>query len=229
MEVKSYAFKKNSQKLELAGILVDGSQDWDIQVNDRRWFRRVFLEKNLGLGESYMDGWWDCRRIDEMINHLLRSGIQNEIKGGLRYLLHFLPGYLYNLQTETRSHIIAKRHYDLDNDLFLCFLDPHHQYSCGYFNGTDDLDQAQLSKLELITRKLNLSANDHLLDIGCGWGGLARYAAKEYGCTVTAVNISQQQLQHARKICEGLPVSFYDRDYREIDGAIRQNCLCGYV
>lgn len=206
------------KKLEKAGITINGPNAWDIHVHDKRWFRRVLLEKNLGLGESYMDGWWDCKRIDEMIYRLLRSGIENEIKGGLRYLLHFLPGLIFNLQSKTRSRIIAERHYDLDNDLFLSFLDSNCQYSCAYFYETDDLEQAQRQKLELIARKLNLSKNDHLLDIGCGWGGLARYFAKNFGCKITAVNISRQQLQYAKKICQGLPVYFYDCDYRNIDG-----------
>lgn len=114
--------------------------------------------------------------------------------------------------------MIAERHYDLGNQLFFSFLDPYNQYSCGFFEGTDDLSQAQKNKLALISAKLHLTANDHVLDIGCGWGGLARYVAERYGCAVTAVNISQEQLQYARKFCEGLPVSFQDCDYRMIDG-----------
>jgi cyclopropane-fatty-acyl-phospholipid synthase len=205
-------------KLEKAGVTINGPQPWDIQVHDQRWYNRVLLEKNLGMGESYMEGWWDCEKIDEMIRRLLQNGIEDEIKGGIPYRMQYLPGFIRNLQAKARSRMIAKRHYDLDNDLFISFLDPYYQYSCGFFDDTNDLDQAQQRKLAMIARKLNLSENDHLLDIGCGWGGLARYAAEQHGCTVTAVNISKEQLHHARRCCQGLSIQFHDCDYREIEG-----------
>ncbi|MDZ7580817.1 MAG: cyclopropane fatty acyl phospholipid synthase [Deltaproteobacteria bacterium] len=204
--------------LKEAGIAIDGPNPWDIQVHDQRWYGRIVRNKNLGLGESYMDGWWDCERLDEMICRLLRGGLEDKVRGNLKYLLRFLPGVLFNLQSRSRARIIADHHYDLGNDLFFSFLDTYRQYSCGYFQDTDDLDQAQQNKLELICRKLNLGAADHVLDIGCGWGGLARYAAERFGCTVTAVNISKEQLRYAEAFCRGLPVQFQNRDYRAIDG-----------
>ena len=161
--------KKIEQSLEQAGVAINRTQPWDIQVHDNRWFRRVLLEKNLGMGESYMDGWWDCAQLDVMIYRLLRGGLEDQMKGGLRYLLHFIPGLVFNLQSQARSRIIAERHYDLDNELFLSFLDGNYQYSCAYFDGTDDLDEAQRKKLDLIARKLQISKDDHVLDIGCGW------------------------------------------------------------
>ena len=204
--------------LENAGITVNGPDPWDIHVKDDRWYARVWREKRLGLGESYMDGWWDCERLDEMICRLLRSHIEERLKGNLRYLLRSLPGVFLNIQSTTRARVIAEHHYDLGNDLFMSFLDPFNQYSCGYFEGTGELGRAQQNKMALITEKLDLSANDRVLDIGCGWGGFARYAAERYGCTVTAVNISQEQLQYAREFCKGLPVTFLDCDYRSVDG-----------
>ncbi len=188
---------KVHQSLEYAGVSINGAQPWDIQVHDKRWFRRVLLEKNLGLGESYMDGWWDCEQIDETIYRLLLGRLEDQVKGGLRYLLHFIPGLVFNLQSKARSRIIAERHYDLDNGLFLSFLDANHQYSCGYSDETNDLDEAKRKKLYLIARKLRISKDDHLLNIGCGWGGLAYYFAEKYGCKVTAVKISREQLEHA--------------------------------
>lgn len=207
-----------SEMLEEAGVKVNGTDAWDIRVHNNECFRRIFLEKNLGLGESYMDGWWDCEQIDEMICRILRCGTEKKVRGNFRHSLRLLPGIVLNLQSRGRSRIIAERHYDIGNDLFFSFLDPHNQYSCGYFNETDDLEQAQEKKLELIAKKLNLNEKDHLLDIGCGWGGLAKYAAAKYGCRVTAVNISQEQLKHAMECCRGLPVTFCDCDYREISG-----------
>ena len=204
--------------LQQAGIDINGPNPWDIQVHDLRFYRRVVCDRNLGLGEAYMDGWWDCARIDEMICRLLRGGLEEKVRRNLGYLVRLLPAILFNLQSRARARIIARRHYDLGNDLFSAFLDSYRQYSCGYFQDTDQLDQAQQNKLDLIGRKLNLTATDHLLDIGCGWGGLARYAAERFGCTVTAVNISREQLRFARQFCRDLPVRFQDRDYRSIQG-----------
>jgi len=200
------------------GIQINGSNPWDIHVHDQRWYRRVISEKSLGFGESYMDGWWDCRRIDEMIHRLLSGRLEEKVRGNIRYLVRFLPAVFFNLQSRVRSRIIADRHYDLGNDLFFSFLDPYLQYSCGYFRDTEDLARAQVNKLDLIAGKLELSPGESLLDIGCGWGGLARYAAENHGCRVTGVNISQEQLKHARDFCSGLPVNFLDQDYREITG-----------
>lgn len=203
---------------ERAGVTINGDQPWDIRIHDDRWYRRVLREKNLGLGESYMDGWWDCGQIDEMIHRLLRGGLDDQLKGGVRYLAGFLPQIFFNLQSRARCRLVAIRHYDIGNDLFFSFLDPYCQYSCGFFEGTDDLDKAQRNKLALIGKKLSLSASDQLLDIGCGWGGLAYYAASHYGCRVTAANISQEQLRSARELCKNLPVDFHEGDYRTLKG-----------
>ena len=201
-----------------AGVTVGGTNPWDITVTDERFFTRVLREKNLGLGEAYMDGWWDCRRPDEFICRVLKLRLDMAFKGGLKYFPLLLPGILFNLQSKARACIVAKRHYDLGNDLFLSFLDPYNQYSCAYFDGTDDLDRAQQKKLDLICRKTALTRTDHVLDIGCGWGGFAKYAAETYGCTVTAVNISKEQVRYAAEFCRGLPVRFLECDYRDIRG-----------
>jgi cyclopropane-fatty-acyl-phospholipid synthase len=204
--------------LSKAGVAVGGSNSWDIAVHDSRFYARVLRYQNLGLGEAYMDGWWACPRLDELFCRVLKSRLDVTTKRGLKYLPLLLPGILFNLQSKARVHIVAKRHYSLDNDLFLSFLDPYNQYSCAYFSGTDNLEQAQQNKLDLICRKIGLGRNDHVLDIGCGWGGFAKYAAEKYGCTVTAVNISREQLRYAGEFCRGLPVRFLECDYRDIQG-----------
>ncbi len=201
-----------------AGIGINGSNTWDIRVYDDRFYKRMVKNRNLGMGESYMEGWWDCEQPDEMIYRLLRSGAERKIRENLRYLIRFLPALLINPQSRSRGHIIARHHYDLDNDLFLSFLDSYNQYSCGYFKATHDLNEAQQKKLEMICTKLDLRTTDHLLDIGCGWGGFAKFAVEKYGCTITAVNISKEQLRYARKFCEGLPVTFRQCDYRSLRG-----------
>jgi cyclopropane-fatty-acyl-phospholipid synthase len=205
--------------LAYAGITINGPNPWDIQINDKRLYARIWRDKNLGLGESYMDGWWDCEQVDEFIYRLLRSGIDDQVRGNLSYLLCALPWLLLNRQSKGRARIIADCHYNLSNELFSAFLDPYMQYSCAWFEGTDDLEQAQLNKMEMICAKLELSPGDRLLDIGCGWGGLAKYAAERHGCTVTAVNISNEQIAFGRNFCKGLPVEFVDCDYRAINGS----------
>lgn len=204
--------------LEDAGVRVNGSNPWDIQVYNPQLYTRVWRKHSLGLGESYLDGWWGCERPDQLLARLLKSNIPAKVRGNIIYMLHMLPALFLNLQSKARARIIADHHYDLGNDLFQAFLDPYMQYSCAFFDETDDLEQAQLNKLDMICTKLDLKPSDHLLDIGCGWGGLARYAAERYGCTVTAVNISREQLAFGRQACHGLPVSFMDCDYRNIKG-----------
>ena len=208
--------------LAVAGVAIDGKQPQDMQVRDERLFTRVLREKNLGLGQAFMDGWWDCPRLDEFFARVLKSGLEERIRGAWRHWMRHLPGILFNLQSRSRSRMIAEHHYDLDNDLFLSFLDPYNQYSCAYFKDNDDLEQAQRRKLELICQKIGLEETDHVLDIGCGWGGFAKYAVEHYGCKVTAVNISKEQLRYARDFCRNMPVDFLECDYRDIRGAFKK-------
>lgn len=208
-----------TQWFEAAGVRIDGADPWDIQVRDERFYTRVLRDGSLGLGESYMAGWWDCPRIDAFIDRLLRASLEDKAKGSPGTLAAYMVARLFNRQSVSRAEIIARRHYNLGNDLFFAFLDSRNQYSCGYFAGTVDLEEAQLRKLELIGRKLALRPGDHLLDIGCGWGGLARFAAERYGCTVTAVTIAEEQSRFAEAYCRGLPVAVRRLDYRQIEGS----------
>lgn len=207
-----------SEILAAAGISLNGSRPWDILVHDERLYPGVLTRKNLALGEGYMAGWWDCERIDEFIHRLMRSRAAKKVRGGLRLLMAVLPAMLLNMQTKTRARAVAERHYDLGNDLFGSFLDPYRQYSCAYFEDGDDLSGAQRRKMRLICDKLGLGPGQRLLDIGCGWGGLARFAAEEYGCTVVGVNISKEQIAFARDFCAGLPIEIRRLDYRELRG-----------
>jgi cyclopropane-fatty-acyl-phospholipid synthase len=199
-------------------ITTSGSNPWDIKVNDDRFFPRVFRDKELGLGESYTDGWWDCAAVDQLVSRILSARLNEKVRGSLKLLAPLLGALLFNRQTKSGSRYVAKRHYNLGNDLFLSFLDPYNQYSCAYFYDTDDLNQAQLNKLDLICRKLELTPYHHVLDIGSGWGGLSRYLAEKHGCTVTGVNVSEEQIRYAREFCKDLPVSILHCDYRDIRG-----------
>jgi cyclopropane-fatty-acyl-phospholipid synthase len=204
--------------LEQAGVTPGGNAPWDIRIHDDRLYDRVLCDHNLGLGEAYMEGWWDCPRIDAFISRVLSARVPDRLSGNLKLLLKALPAYLFNNQTRRKAGKVARVHYNLGNDLFLAFLDPYLQYSCAYFQDTDDLATAQRNKMDLICRKLELAPGDHVLDIGCGWGGLAKYMAEKYGCRVTGVNISDRQIEYARTWCQSLPVTIEKKDYRDVEG-----------
>jgi cyclopropane-fatty-acyl-phospholipid synthase len=200
------------------GISIDGNNAADIQVNHPQFFKRVLQEGSLGLGESYMDGWWDCERLDILFTQILRSGLDERMPKKLADLMRVAGARLFNLQSRKRAWIVGKEHYDIGNDLFAAMLDPYMQYSCGYWKDAGDLAQAQRNKLKMICEKLQLKPGMKLLDIGCGWGGLAQYAAQKYGVSVTGVTISAQQQKMAQDRCRGLDVEILLQDYRDLNG-----------
>ncbi len=200
-----------------ADVRIDGSRPWDLQIHDPRFFRRVLAETSLGLGESYMDGWWDCERLDEMICRVLRAGLLNRVRSWRDIAAH-LQARLLNLQDGRRAFQVGEHHYDIGDDLYRAILDRRMIYSCAYWKDAETLDAAQEAKLDLIFRKLQLQPGMRVLDIGCGWGGAARYAAERYGVEVYGVTVSRRQAGHARRLCRGLPVTIELKDYREIRG-----------
>jgi cyclopropane-fatty-acyl-phospholipid synthase len=204
--------------LSEAGVTVNGTNPWDIRVHDPRFYRRVFLESNLGLGESYMDCWWNCDAMDELFYRILQAKLEDRVSGHLRKLNGVL-GMIVNLQKPSRSFAVGETHYNIGNDLYRAMLGKHMQYSCAFWQGTEELDAAQENKLNLVFSKLGLEAGMHILDIGCGWGGAAKYAAERYGAKVTGVTVSSQQAVLAREINRDLPVTILLRDYRDMTGS----------
>ncbi len=202
--------------LDPADVKLNGNRPWDIQVHNENFYDRVISKGTLGLGEAYMDGWWDCEALDEMIYKVMKFGDRSVIYRNIKNLLHFLKFKFFNLQTKTKAKEVAKEHYDLGNDLYMSFLDPNNQYSCGYFKDTEDLKIAQEQKLNLICKKLQLKSTDKVLDIGCGWGGFAKYAAEHFGCHVTGITLSKEQVSYASEFTKGLPVKIEVMDYRDI-------------
>lgn len=207
--------------LARAGITVDGPDPWDIHVHDRGLYPRILRDRSLGLGEAYMDGWWDCARLDELFRRLCAAELDAWARRSLTFLFGLFMEWLVNPQSRRRSKDVARAHYDLGNDMFLSWLDTHNQYSCAYFAGTDDLETAQEKKLALIRRKLDIRPGDAVLDIGCGFGGLVAYLAERCGCTATGVNIAPEQAAHARRqaAARGLAVTIVEGDYRSMKGS----------
>lgn len=202
--------------LASADIVAGGDRPWDIQVHNSRFYQRALAEGTVGFGESYMDGWWDCEALDELCCRAIRARLDERAPVNLRTALSVAAAVFLNLQTRRRTGKLAERHYDLGNDFFGAMLDPEMQYSCACFSGTDDLAAAQRLKLDLIFRKLGLEPGMRLLDIGCGWGGLARLAARDHGCEVVGITISREQQAHAAHACRGLPVEIRLQDYRDL-------------
>ena len=206
--------------LEEAGIAFDGRNAWDIQVRNPRVFDRVLRQGSLGFGEAYMDGDWEAERLDELFHRLLAADIDQKIQGltRMRVLLAIARNLIFNLQSPARAYQVGEQHYDIGNDIYTAMLDPTMSYSCGYWAEADNLDDAQTAKLDLICRKLELEPGQRLLDIGCGWGGLARHAAAHYGVEVTGLTVSKEQQRLAQERCDGLPVRIELMDYRDLEG-----------
>lgn len=203
--------------LSQAGITINGDQRFDPQIHDERFYKRVMALGSLGLGESYMEGWWDCEQLDEFFNKLLQSEIEKYAPKNFKSLCAFLKARLFNPQSMGNSAKNATHHYDLSNEFFQAMLDHRMVYTCAFWKNASNLDEAQEAKLDLTCRKLHLEPGMKILDIGCGWGSFAHYAAEHYDVHVTGINVSENQLNHARKKGKGLNVSFRNQDYRTLD------------
>ncbi|MDX1592860.1 MAG: cyclopropane fatty acyl phospholipid synthase [Gammaproteobacteria bacterium] len=203
--------------LALADTRIDGRRAWDIRVHDPRFYPRVLGDGSLGFGETYMEGWWDCDDLVGLISRVVSAKLHERVRTP-GDLLMWARAKLVNLQSPARADEIAHAHYDIGNDLYERMLDRRMIYSCGYWAEANDLDAAQEAKLDLIFRKLGLEPGMRVLDIGCGWGGAAQFAAERYGVEVVGVTVSREQARLAEARCEGLPVEIRLQDYRAVKG-----------
>jgi cyclopropane-fatty-acyl-phospholipid synthase len=208
------------EAFQAAGIRINGANPWDIQVNDTRFYDRVISNGSLGLGETYVEGWWDCQQIDEAIRKIMEARLEHHFvhKWQLAIAaLKILRARIFNLQSEQRAAEIAKVHYDLGAEFFRAVLGATMMYSCAYWKDAASLDQAQEDKLDLICRKLQIQGSDRVLDVGCGWGGFLKHVAGRFGCASTGITISAKQCEYAKDFCTGLPVRVLLSDYRAPD------------
>ncbi len=199
-----------------AGITFNGDQPWDPKIHDERFYDRFLAHGNLGAGEAYMEGWWDCEQLDELIHRAFRANLTEKIISW-RMSLDMARAKLFNRQGKSKAFLNASRHYDIGNDLYERMLDRRMNYSCAYWQGASNLDEAQVNKLELICKKIDLKPGMNLLDIGCGWGGLVKYVAERYDVKCVGITVSQNQFKTAKESCEGLPVEIRHQDYRDLD------------
>jgi cyclopropane-fatty-acyl-phospholipid synthase len=206
-----------TELLARAGVSIDGTQPWDIRVLDSRMFQRVLASGSMGAGESYMDGWWECAQLDEMLRRVFAANVDDQLPS-LRQVLAAVRARVFNPQSRRRAFTVGERHYDIGDDLYQRMLDRRMIYSCAYWREAENLDQAQEAKLDLVCRKLGLQRGMRVLDIGCGWGGAAQFAAERYGASVTGITVSKHQAEAAVERCRGLPVQIVLEDYRNLTG-----------
>ena len=199
-----------------SGITLNGDKPYDPHIHNDDFYRRVLSHGSLGLGESYMDGWWDVEKLDEMVSQILRARRDKKVRSP-RLIINVVWAYLVNMQSKRRAFQVGEEHYDIGNDLYEKMLDKHMTYTCGYWRDAKNLDDAQEAKLDLVCRKLGLRGGERILDIGCGWGSFAIFAAEHYGVRVTGVTVSKEQVALATQRAGDLPVTFHLQDYRDID------------
>ncbi len=202
----------------LAGVEIGGHAPGDIRVRDPRFYERVLRDASVGFGEAYMDEWWETDALDVTIDKIMRANLKQKITGSWRMRALTVKAVMLNLQAKARSSASVEAHYDIGNDLYTRMLDPRMVYTCAYWKNATTLAEAQEAKLDLVCRKLGLQPGMRVLDLGCGWGGLASWAAEKYGCTVLGVTLSKDQVALGNQLWKHLPVELRLCDYRDVRG-----------
>jgi cyclopropane-fatty-acyl-phospholipid synthase len=200
-----------------AGVTVGGAAPWDIQIHDDRVYPRVLRDGTMGVGEAYVEGWWDSPALDQMLERIIRARVDLELRDSWVLLAHAVRARIFNRQA-VRAFEVGERHYDVGNDLYEAMLGRRMMYTCAYFKGTDDLDAAQEAKLDLVCRKIGLRRGMRVLDLGCGWGGFAAFAAENYGASVVGYTVSREQVSFIKERYAGLPIDVRHDDYRKAAG-----------
>jgi len=216
--MKKSKVKKVVRKMfEPSDVQINGNRPWDIQIHNPNFYERILSGGSLALGESYMDSWWDCEALDQFFERILEDRLDKKVKTNAKLLLFVMLNLkIINSQHRSKAYVIGKRHYDIGNNLFSIMLDKWLNYSCGYWERAKTLDNAQEAKLDLICQKMGLRPGMKILDVGCGWGGFAKYSAEKYGVNVHGITVSREQVKFANKFCQGLDVKIELKDYREL-------------
>jgi cyclopropane-fatty-acyl-phospholipid synthase len=204
----------------------DGDRAARIEVLDPHFYRSVASGGSLGFGRAYIDGEWTTPDLPTLLQRLARATVGNaRVEGPAAWSARIARAIrrLGRRNTRSGSRRNIHAHYDLSNDFFALFLDESMTYSSGLFEGPDtSLAESQVAKYDRIAQRLQLNQRDHVVEIGCGWGGFAEHAASRYGCRVTGVTISQEQFDYARRriTAKGLDERVEIRlcDYRDLQG-----------
>ena len=213
--------KKAQQLLNYADIKINGTRDHDIKVLDERLYERIFAEGSMGVGESYMDGWWRVKKLDKMFYKAFSVDVDKKLSSAIKLKLaaFYVGAKLKNHQIGKKAYKNAQSHYDIGNDLYEPMLGKTMAYTCAYWDrGAKNLDQAQTDKYDLICEKLNLKKGMKVLDVGCGWGGLAMHMAKKYGCEVVCFTPAHEQIDYIKQHAKGLKVKPILTTYQDYSG-----------
>ncbi|MCX7836318.1 MAG: cyclopropane-fatty-acyl-phospholipid synthase family protein [bacterium] len=197
-----------------------------IRLHSLRFYEKIIFGGSIGAAESYMDGDWESEDLVATIRLMVRNrDVLEGLEGGLAFVTNFLHRlyHLWNRNTIKGSKQNILAHYDLGNDFYQLFLDETMTYSCGIFeNETTSLKEASIAKYDRLCKKLQLTPNDHVLEIGCGWGSFAVYAAENYSCRVTTTTISEAQYAYVQALIreKGLDhkITLLKQDYRQLEG-----------
>jgi cyclopropane-fatty-acyl-phospholipid synthase len=205
------AKKFSHRVLSRAGITVNGCHAWDIQVHDEQFFDCLYRSASEGLGDSYVQGFWDSDDLTETLGRFIAIGGRSALKGPIAH----------NMQTteseQKKSLEVVDSHYESKNGLYSNMLDPYMQYSCALWDDdTHNLQEAQIKKMRLIGQKLELQPGDHVLDIGCGWGGLPKFLSETFGCRVTGINLAEHHIDYANQRMAHNKVKVIKQDYRDL-------------
>ena len=201
--------------LQQADIRVDGSRPWDIKICHPDFFKCIMQQGLLGLGESYMDGWWECERVDILIYKFLTGRLDEYLPIHLHNILNLFSAKLLSLKPDHVSLTSGNKEHEIGYDIFAVMLDNYMQYSCGLWREGTSLDEAQTAKLQMICEKLQLSPGMRILDLGCGWGGTAEYMARHYGVYVEGITDSTEQQKVAQARCRDLDVTIMLGDFHD--------------
>lgn len=195
-----------------------------IRVKNDKFYERVLTGGSLAIGESYMDDWWDCDAIDDIVTRVMSAQMDISFERSLTMLGMVVKNKIFNMQSKIRARLVGKQHYDVGNDLYRYMLDKNLNYTCAYWrrDGKEvkTLDQAQTAKLDLLCRKLQLEPGMRVLDFGCGWANLAKFMAQNYKVQVLGVTISTEQQKLGSERCKGLDVEIRMQDYRDLNPAV---------
>lgn len=208
--------KMLEQLLAGSGIVVNGPNPWDPQIHNEDFYGRVLRHGSLGLGESYMDGWWDCENLDQFFCKLFEANIADKVKKNWGLLFSIGLHRLMNPGRKSKAFEVGIKHYDIGNDLYQAMLGKRMAYTCAYWKEAKNLDEAQEAKLDLICKKIGLKPGQRILDIGSGWGSFTGFAAEKYGAHTTGVTVSKEQKALTDQLYKDLPVQTLLQDYRDI-------------
>ena len=206
--------------LASVGITINGNNPYDLQIHNADFYSRILRQGSLGLGESYMDGWWDCERLDQFFDKVLGADIDSRVRYNWNVISEFVWNSILNAGRKSKSFEIGKRHYDIGNDLYRTMLDKRLTYTCGYWGGNPPaggLDDAQEAKLGLVCRKIGLKRGQKILDIGSGWGSFIGYVAEKYGVSALGITVSKEQKELADTLYKNLSAETRLQDYRDIN------------